>query len=230
MLLGKCDGFQEFSSGEVDYSHRLALKFVGVQPGESILDIGCGRGETVRECSKITDKVVGIDQSAAAVSISARFTGQGKILRAGATDLPFKTGVFDKVSMLGFIECLSRDEVSSCLDECRRVLKGQGTLLIATPNSLGNVLFDFVSKSLGWFYPPIRTRSDPKGWRSSPFFRSSWNFFSLRKQLKKHGFRARIKFEPPKTGPIMSLVHRVLFFTAPMYCRAYRYTSEPPLE
>ena len=230
MLLGKCDGFQEFSKGEVDYSHRLALRFLGVQPREEILDIGCGRGETVRECSRITGEAVGIDQSAAAVKIAAGFAGQGKIIRASATDLPFKPGSFDKISLLGFIECLSPDEVDSCLEECKRVLKGRGTVFIATPNSLGNRLFDSVSRTLGWIFPTLRTRSDPQGWRASPFFRSTWSFFSLRRLLKKHGFRTQIRYEPPKTGRMMSVVHRVLFFTAPMYCKAYRYNSEPPLE
>lgn len=90
---------------------REALKYV---KGDSILDIGCGDGFFL---SKVKcEKKVGIDKI------------HGQVIDK-KLDFPSKS--FDTVSMLAVIEHLEHDK--EIINECYRVLKDGGRLIITTP-------------------------------------------------------------------------------------------------
>ena len=220
-LLSKCEGFKEFSRGEIESSYLKVFKLLQINGNTRMLDVGCGRGEMVRKCSEITDHAFGIDQSPAAVRISSGFTEGGAIVQGSSTSLPFGNGVFDLISMLGFIECLCEEDVGQSLEECKRVLKPGGKILITTPNSLGNSILGFLERTYSWLYNPNRNRPNAD-WYQSKFVCSTWNYLSLKRILKKHGFKSIIWYEPAKSGRIRSVLLRILFFTGPMYCWAYR--------
>jgi len=69
-LLTRCEGYKEFLKGEIESSYTQALRLLKPGSNERILDIGCGRGEIVKECAKVTEGAVGIDYSLAAVTVS----------------------------------------------------------------------------------------------------------------------------------------------------------------
>jgi SAM-dependent methyltransferase len=82
------------------------LAHISVQPGQTILDIGCGGGVTVaRLAARSTPgKVYGIDFSEASVAASKQANhagiaaGQVEILHGSVSHLPFPDAMFDLVS------------------------------------------------------------------------------------------------------------------------------------
>jgi ubiquinone/menaquinone biosynthesis C-methylase UbiE len=107
-----------------------------LDPGESILDVGCGTGTLAIAAKRVvgpTGTVHGID---AAPEMVAR--AQKKAKKAGveiefahavAESLPFPDARFDVVLASMVIHHLPRDERQHCFREMRRVLKPGGRLL-----------------------------------------------------------------------------------------------------
>jgi len=129
-----CFGHNEFGRGELASTFRRALEYIQPGTGQRILDMGCGRGEMARACHIAGADVVGMDYSKDATSLAKDFVGVGRVLQASGTHLPFPSDSFDWVIMLQFVEHLSEDDMASCLNETRRVLRPKGKLLILTDN------------------------------------------------------------------------------------------------
>lgn len=148
------DGYEEFLEGKTCSRLRKALNYLNPQPGQVILDIGCGRGEILRECS-VKSEVIGIDFSDASMDFARR---QGQpLVKATATHLPFGDEAFNSVLLLEVVEHLSMDDVEKCSNEIRRVLKVGGTVVVETPLvdfPLDKILKAYLKrhKTLGSFY------------------------------------------------------------------------------
>ncbi len=220
-LLTRCEGYKEFLKGEIESSYTQALRLLKQGSNERILDIGCGRGEIVKECAKVTEGAVGIDYSLAAVKIANNHVGTGNIVRASATHLPFKNRVFDGIVMLGFINHLCEEELEMCLQESKRVLKQDGRVLITTPNSFGIALFHVfnIIYRLLFHHQRLPLRSY---YHNDPLRVNLKNYLSLRKILKKCGFEPKIWYDIEVKGVAPSIVYRILFFTGPLYCIAIK--------
>jgi len=68
-----CDGADEFrASGGLVLPQRLRipLEVANVQPGQRVLDIGCGRGEIVLHCAQRGAFVWGIDYAIVAIRLA----------------------------------------------------------------------------------------------------------------------------------------------------------------
>jgi len=148
------DGYEEFLEGKTCSRLRKALNYLNPQPRHVILDIGCGRGEILRECS-VKSEVIGIDFSDASTDFARR---QGQpLVKATATHLPFGDEGFNSVLLLEVVEHLSMDDVEKCFNEIRRVLKVGGTVVVETPLvdfPLDKILKAYLKrhKTLGSFY------------------------------------------------------------------------------
>lgn len=128
------DGHRGYPRDKISPRLLEGLVLLAPSPGEKILDIGCGKGEIVGECSKIGCFSVGIDYSLTAVRFSRIYHKLSRIVRASARKLPFRESVFDKVLLIDVVEHLDKDDLSMCLREIKRVLKTEGSLFIHTPN------------------------------------------------------------------------------------------------
>lgn len=128
-------------------STRLQLPFVR---GGRFLDVGCGSGRQLRAMHALGWQVLGLEPDAMAVE-RARQDGhevrQGDLLSAR-----FEADSFDAVSMLHVIEHLV--EPARQLQECRRILRPGGRLVLVTPNvdALGH----------RWFGPDWRGIEAPR--------------------------------------------------------------------
>ena len=109
----------------------LQLLLTDVKAG-SILDIGCGTGQTMTFLRKIFPKshLVGVDPAAAAVRY-AKSRGHKEVIRSTAEKLPFPSGSFDVVLFLDVLEHIPHDD--QALSEAYRVLKPGGTVIITAP-------------------------------------------------------------------------------------------------
>lgn len=117
---------------------EAALRSLNPQPGELVLNAGCGFG---REASLILEstegvRVVGVDISQE-MTIAARRKLEGRypfsVVMSSVECLPFPDNTFDRVLCLGVLMHV-QDEPAAC-QELLRVLKPSGTL-VTSFNSL----------------------------------------------------------------------------------------------
>lgn len=122
-----------------------ALKLLDLHPGQTVLDIACGRGEIPALAAAAGAHAVGIDFSSASLQFAARvkdarqasFPGGASmaLVQADATRLPFADGSFDRIAMLDIIEHLTPAQLNMMFTEVARLLKPQGFAVIHTlPN------------------------------------------------------------------------------------------------
>jgi SAM-dependent methyltransferase len=111
---------------------RRALTVLGPRPGESVLDIGCGGGETALELARLVAPdglVVGIDVSAAVLAFARRVAERGervRFIQADAQVFPFEPVAFD-AAFSRFGAMFFGDPVAASIN-IRRSLKPDGRL------------------------------------------------------------------------------------------------------
>jgi Cyclopropane fatty acid synthase and related methyltransferases len=147
-FLTSCEGFVEFrASGGRKLGARFqkALQLARIEPGQRVLDVGCGRGELVIHSAMRGADATGIDYAEEAVRIAAETLAtyppevqrQARVLLMNARQMEFEDGSFDVALMTDIVEHLYPHELAEVLGETRRVLRPGGRLVIHTcPNRL----------------------------------------------------------------------------------------------
>jgi ubiquinone/menaquinone biosynthesis C-methylase UbiE len=147
------EGYREFAASR---GRRLgprfcrALSLAKVQPGQRVLDIGCGRGELVIHSALRGARAVGIDYSEAAVAIArgalatypSHVQKRAAFVLMDARRLGFASASFDIAFMTDVVEHLYPQELMNVLRETRTVLKPGGRLVVHT--SPNRILLDTV--------------------------------------------------------------------------------------
>lgn len=115
----------------------MRIRFVQAVLKGTVLDVGCAVGPLHENIAR-HHPVIGID-------INLRRAVPG-VVKADATQMPFKNNAFDSVLAGELIEHLDRP--GAFLDEVQRVLKKGGLVVLTTPNrqSLLNRLFRLYQK------------------------------------------------------------------------------------
>jgi ubiquinone/menaquinone biosynthesis C-methylase UbiE len=125
-----------YSSADVVEQRRAALDLLDPQPGEDVLDVGCGPGYLACEIATRVGprgSVHGVDSSQSMLATATRrssgehaatvYFGVGDALR-----LPFPDGSFDAVAATQVYEYVP--DISGALAEAFRVLRPGGRLLV----------------------------------------------------------------------------------------------------
>ena len=104
--------------------------------GQRVLDAGCGTGYGAAELALSAKSVTGIDLALDAIAFArANYSGAGlHFLASTCTAMPFPPAGFDVIVAFEVIEHLS--DYRSFLDECARVLRPSGLLIVSSPNRL----------------------------------------------------------------------------------------------
>ncbi|MFH1776629.1 MAG: class I SAM-dependent methyltransferase [Candidatus Omnitrophota bacterium] len=108
------------------------FRYLKVQPGKKLLDIGCGFGDLMKIAGKKGLIAYGIDISEKAVEVAKWNTQLDRICCGNAENLPHITSFFDYVTIIGALEHLLSP--AKGLQEMLRVCVNRGKLLIVVPN------------------------------------------------------------------------------------------------
>ena len=115
----------------------LTLDFerLGVQPGERVLDLGCGAGRHSFEARRLGARVVAVDLDDAVLKdVNEMMKDDGApatCVVGDALRLPFAEGSFDRIIASEVLEHIPDD--SAAMTEIERVLKPGGTLSVTVP-------------------------------------------------------------------------------------------------
>lgn len=102
-------------------------KYLDPKPQEKILEIGCGRGHTVKKVQRIAPYTFGIDLNSKAIQ-----NGVAKNLQVmNAESLEFQDNTFDKIYSFHTIEHIPN--IAKALNEMIRVLKPGGKIMLVYP-------------------------------------------------------------------------------------------------
>ena len=112
----------------------IGIEMLSVQPGESILEIGCGTGHALVEFANRGAQIVALDISEGMINI-ARKRIQDKIQKRSVElcqgdglSLPFPDRQFNVVFLAFTLELFDTPEIPAVLSECLRVLKSGGRI------------------------------------------------------------------------------------------------------
>ena len=113
---------------------------LGVQPGDRLLDLGCGGGRHAFEALRLGARVVALDADAAEVKDAAALlealmeqgeSGTGAATVGDALALPFPDASFDRVIAAEVLEHIPADRAA--MAELTRVLRPGGTMAVTVP-------------------------------------------------------------------------------------------------
>jgi SAM-dependent methyltransferase len=111
---------------------RMAMAMLAVEPGDQVLDVGCGPGNYTRPLARAAGEglTVGLDASEAMVAAAAERGGGENLayLRGDACALPFDDESFDVTCSVGVIHMVA--EPLLALAEMARVLAPGGRLVV----------------------------------------------------------------------------------------------------
>jgi len=158
------------SNGAYGHSERFSgsvLKLLRAQSGQSLLDIGCGKGLFLEVVKRYKLHSHGIDVSIVALKTS-RSKGLSVVL-ADAEHLPFGDNSFSLVTCIGSLEHVPNPH--NAVKEMARVLDRDGKAFIFVPNSY----------FIGHMYLVWKTGNPPDegGQYFSERFRTRWEWQRL---------------------------------------------------
>jgi len=230
-----CEGYDEFNNSEGEHlSRRLsaAFKLAEIRPDMMVLDVGCGRGEILRHCAQLGADAYGIDYAPVAVQMSQQVIdttgsapGKTGVALADAKQLPFQTGMFDRVLMFDVVEHLHPWELHTAMLEVHRVLKPDGRFIVHTAP---NVWYD------RYAYPMVRAvrtlmgqgeryPRDPRQFGvavNQHVHVNEQSMLSMAQALKRAGFSSKVWLDSPpqrRTENVIMAGLRSLAFGVPPF-------------
>jgi len=117
----------------INFYRKKLINEAGLQPGQCILDIGCGTGTLLLMIKKRFPKIeaTGIDPDRKALSMAAHKAERtGRIIRFDggfSDDLPYGPETFDRIFSSFTIHHLHARKTEATFREVRRVLKSGGS-------------------------------------------------------------------------------------------------------
>ena len=141
---------------------REVLMHADLEPGQRVLDLGCGWAYGTLWARSLGCRVAGVDLGMDQLQWARRSLEGAESLgltRANARALPFRDRSFDRAFSVEMMEHVFRPDREAVIAEIARVLKPGGKLSISTPNPASPIE---AVKRLAVRWPALR-RSLPSG-------------------------------------------------------------------
>ena len=196
-----CGGFEVWAPSdgrEFSGMYPHVFNQLGLAPGQTLVDIGTGRGELLAVAAKAGVQAIGIEYSDAAVALASQTLEThgvregARVVLADARSLPLPDGTADGATLLDVVEHLTPAELDAALGEARRILKPGGRLYVHTfPN---RTVYD-VTYRLQRLVVPKRLRhwpADPRGDLERAMHVNEQTVTSLRRALRRHFDHVRV--------------------------------------
>lgn len=131
--------------------YQAVLNRVLALKPEVVLDLGCGNGTILLQMKDYGVSLYGVDLSSNMVQEARKRLGESAEVRVGdAAELPYSDNQFDLVICNASFH--HYPEPDQCLEEIRRVLKPEGTLVLGDPTAPSGII-----KPLNWLLHQGRT-------------------------------------------------------------------------
>jgi len=181
------------------------------RPGKEdrVLDLGCGWGTFTFAFAPVVREVVGVDFSEKAIELCrrrARDQGVRNVAfhRVDAADTGLDRESFDVIVAADFFEHLTPEQTASALDECARLLKRGGRLVIWTPHG-------------GHFLEVLRNRTSLLP--ADPTHVDYKSMEGLRRLLLDRGFSIEKSYYAESHVPVLQDVERSFMSFVPLLRR-----------
>lgn len=150
--LNICLGSDEFkkSAGQaLSKSVKKILSRLIISEEDTVLDLGCGRGDITLYLAKKAKKVIGIDYSKDAILLARSVqkksspTLQRKVnfMKMDVENLKFKENSIDIVVAIDIFEHLTKEQLEKVMKQIKFMLKPDGVLFIHTGTN--RILYDY---------------------------------------------------------------------------------------
>lgn len=131
------DGERKYGYGGYRYDGRWRIvaerlvKYYNIQPGQKILDVGCGMAHLLYEFTQVIPgiEVTGLDISDYALA-HAKEEVRDKLIKGEATRLPFDDDEFDLVISLTTLHNLRVYDLKKAIQEIERVSKRNSYIMV----------------------------------------------------------------------------------------------------
>jgi ubiquinone/menaquinone biosynthesis C-methylase UbiE len=128
-------GFRVWVGADTEQERRITRELLGSKPGDAVLDVACGPGNTTRRLARDVGPdglVVGLDAAAGMLAQGVRDTRDERLafVRGDAEALPFEDQSFDGVACHGALYLIG--DPFAALAEQVRVLKPGGRIALLT--------------------------------------------------------------------------------------------------
>ena len=139
---------------------QALVNFAGVQPGECVVDVGCGTGAAARYAATFaesTGAIIGVDVNpgmiAVATAVSAATHDALRWRVADATELPLEDATVDLVLCAQSLQFM-REKALPALVEMRRVLRPGGRVAVSLwcaieENPYFHILVEAITRHIG---------------------------------------------------------------------------------
>ncbi len=195
-----CAGAEEWreSGGRAPLGlYAGALRKAGLRSGETVVDVGTGRGELVAVAIEMgAGRATGVDYSEAAVDLARQTLAvhdlgdRAAVVLADARAIPLPDGDADLAMLLDVVEHLSPPELATALREIHRLLRPGGRVFIHTmPNRL---IYDVTYRLQRAVWPPRWKRwpAEPRRPVELTMHVNEQTLGSMRRALRHAGFAA----------------------------------------